>query len=271
MLHFCVLGSGSNGNSALLLTPDAHLLIDFGFSPLEIDKRLSGTGASWETLDAVVLTHMHGDHIKKQCFTRLAKHEITLYCHADHAAALAGARGFKKLVARGLVKTYDTETFEAASSVHFKPLRVPHDSEPTFGFRIEARRADGRIARLGYLADLGECDDDVARELHGVELLALEFNHDEQLERGSGRHPNLIARVLGRDGHLSNRQAAEVFRKVLQCGQPAPKFLVQLHLSRECNSAELAYQSAQEVLLLCGGNTQVFSSRQERRGTVHRI
>ena len=246
-----ILGSGSNGNSALLITPDAHVLIDIGFSPIEIDKRLAGTGASWETLDAVVLTHMHADHIKKQCFTRIARHEIMFFCHAAHVAQLKNARGFKKLVDRGLVRTYDSDTFEATSSVHFKPLRVPHDSEPTYGFRIEAALSGGRIARMGYLSDLGECD--------------------EHIERSSGRHPNLIARVLGRDGHLSNRQAAEIFRKVLQCGKPAPKFLIQLHLSRECNRAELAYQSAQEVLMLCGGETQVFSTRQERRGTVHRV
>lgn len=271
MLHFCVLGSGSTGNAALVTTPDSHVLIDIGFSPLELDKRLSGTGASWETLDAVILTHLHADHIKRTCFTRIARHGITFFCHAEHAEVLRGARGFSKLVERKLVRTYSEEMFEATETVRIKPIPVSHDCRPTFGFRIEGRLADGRWLRVGYLADLGECPDSTLREICGVDLLALEFNHDEHLERNSGRHPHLIARVMGRDGHLSNRKAAEVFRRVIESGHPPPKYLVQLHLSRECNRAELAYQAAQEVLLLSGAETQVFSSRQEIRGTMHRV
>src|SRR4051812_17981350 len=107
--------------------------------------------------------------------------------------------------------------------------------------------------------------------MYGVDLLALEFNHDERMQRESGRHPSLIERVMGRGGHLSNRQAADVFRRVLESGHPAPKALVQIHLSRQCNRAELAYQSAQEVAFLAGAATRIFSSRQEIRGTLHRV
>lgn len=270
-VYFCVLGSGSSGNAALLKTPHAQVLIDIGFSPQELALRMTGTGASWESLDAVVITHLHADHIKRTCFKFCARHEVEVYCHEDHARKLEEFGSFRQLKRMELARTYDGQPFEIGGAVRFFPLELPHDSPPTFGFRIEAPADDGQIRRLGYLADLGECDDAITREMFGVDLLALEFNHDEHMQRRSGRHPSLIQRVMGRDGHLSNRQAAEVFRRVLESGHPEPKLLVQMHLSRECNRAELAYQAAQEVTMLAGAGTRVFCTRQEKRGTIHHV
>jgi len=232
---------------------------------------MSGTGVSWESLDAVLITHLHADHFKRTCLKFCAKHDVQFICHEAHASRFEAFGSFKQLRRQDLVRTYGADPFEIAVSLRVHPVEIPHDSPPTFGFRIEALRADGSATRLGYFADLGECDDAIAQNMFGVDLLALEFNHDETMQRKSGRHPSLIERVMGRGGHLSNRQAADVFRRVLESGHPAPKALVQIHLSRECNRAELAYQSAQEVAFLAGAATRIFSSKQEIRGTLHRV
>jgi phosphoribosyl 1,2-cyclic phosphodiesterase len=250
------------------------VLIDCGFLPDDLSVRMEGTDASWETLDAVVLTHTHGDHLKKKCLVACAKHEIQFVCHAHHAEQLKGSRYFEKLRKLELVRTFDDGPFELHSSLRFHPIPLPHDCPPTFGFRIEARVPDEseRWIKVGYLADLGVCGEQIAREVADVDLLALEFNHDEEMERRSGRHPRLIQRVLGPQGHLSNKQAAEVFRHVLEKGANGGlKVLLQMHLSRDCNRAELAYQAAQEVLLMTGAQTRVFSTRQDKRGTIHAI
>jgi len=324
-VQFCVLGSGSEGNAALLMTPHVHVLIDAGFFPDELAARMDGTGASWDTIDAVVLTHTHGDHIKKKCLTFCAKHDVRFVCHERHAEQLSGGRYFKRVVEKGLLRTYDgngpfevagmaessprecelpaeslnhaSATNESPSSyatastatattaalvtatatseaLRFFPIPLPHDAPPTFGFRIEVRIAEPaeRWVKIGYLSDLGVGHEPIAREVFDVDLLALEFNHDVELERRSGRHPTLIQRVLGKDGHLSNDQAAELFRTVLENGtNGGPKLLVQMHLSRDCNRPELAYKAAQEIVLLTGAATRVFSTRQDRRGTVHSL
>ena len=168
------------------------------------------------------------------------------------------------------MRTYSHEPF-LAGGVSFTPVPIPHDCPPTFGFRIEAQCERGLLRRLGYFADLGECLPPTLGHMHGLDLLALEFNHDEELERSSGRSQNLIQRVLGPEGHLSNRQAADVLRQLFSAGQPLPRLLVQMHLSQECNRAELAYRAALEVVQQCGAPTQVFSTRQDQRGTIHRI
>jgi ribonuclease BN (tRNA processing enzyme) len=304
-VKFCVLGSGSQGNAALLMSSRLHVLIDAGFPPDELSARMDGTGASWKTIDALVLTHTHADHIKRKCLRFCAEHEVEFICHERHALQLGESRFFKRLSQAGRVRTYDGNLFEIRGEkdtgdvIRFHPIPLPHDSPPTFGFRIEALRqvppratngaaepaaaySNGNGAnhteitdswvRLGYLADLGRLSDEIAEAMADVDLLALEFNHDEQLERKSGRHPRLINRVMGGEGHLSNRNAAELFRRIVESGaNGGPKSLIQLHLSQDCNRADLAYQAAQEVVLLSGAQTRVFSTRQHQRGTVHEI
>lgn len=273
-VRFCVLGSGSSGNAALVMTPRAHVLIDIGFTPDELATRMEGTGASWDSLKAVILTHTHGDHLKKRTLKEVANREIPFFCHEGHAKHLQGGRYFKRLHAAGAVRTYSGyEPFEAADGVYLIPLHLPHDCPPTFGFRIEAMNGDGRAVKLGYLADLGHEREGLCEAIADVDLLALEFNHDEDLERNSGRHPKLIDRVLGDHGHLSNRQAAQVFERVLEManGTGGPRVLVQMHLSEDCNRPELAYKAAQEVVARMGAQTKVFSTKQNLRGTVHEI
>jgi phosphoribosyl 1,2-cyclic phosphodiesterase len=291
-VQFCVLGSGSKGNAALVMTPELHVMIDAGFAPEELEDRMEGTGASWHSLDALILTHVHGDHIKKRCLARCAEHKVHFICHERHAAYLAGGRFFHKVKDKGLLHTFsdkplviragDTEQgariAESANAegngvmaLQLTPIPLSHDARPTFGFRLEARSSQRTVA-LAYLADLGEWNEDVLTRLADVDLLALEFNHDEEMELSSGRHPLLIERVLGAEGHLSNVQAAEAFRRVLQMGRNGgPKYLVQLHLSDECNLPRLAYDAAYEVVKELGASTQVFSTRQQMRGTIYSL
>jgi hypothetical protein len=104
-----------------------------------------------------------------------------------------------------------------------------------------------------------------------VDLLALEFNHDVELEYRSGRHPRLISRVLGDDGHLSNEQAAQLLREILRRSTLGRlRHLVQLHLSRECNRPALALKAARDVLDGHGAAITIHTASQDEAGpTLH--
>jgi hypothetical protein len=148
------------------------------------------------------------------------------------------------------------------------PLR--HDGGATFGFRLEGA-ADllGWRSAIGYVADLGCWDEELANHLADVDLLALEFNHDVAMQHGSGRTPRLIQRVLSDDGHLSNVQAAELLRAILERSTAGRlRHLVQLHLSRDCNRPALARKVAQQLLEELGISLALHTAEQHAPGAT---
>jgi phosphoribosyl 1,2-cyclic phosphodiesterase len=267
-MNFSVLASGSSGNASLLESGGFGVLIDVGLGPRQLAARLAVLAASWQRIHAVLLTHVHGDHWNERSFMHLLRRGIALHCHVEHERYLRDASpAFADLLAAGLVHAYTPdEELSLGPSLRCRPIPVSHDAGPTCGFRFEcAPDFFGQTWVLGYAADLGTWDVSLARTFANVDALALEFNHDVRLERSSGRPPDLIARVLGDAGHLSNAQAAALVRAVLSHSEPGRlQHLVQLHLSRECNRAGLARAAAREAL--AGHATRVHVARQSRPG-----
>ena len=257
LLRFTVLASGSGGNASLVEVDGFGVLLDAGLGPRQLAARLASVGLSWARVQAVVLTHIHSDHWKDRTLAHLRQRRVPLYCHPDHHEYLAAySPAFGVLVASGLVRTFAAGgEIVLAPGLRCRPLPIRHDGGATFGFRFEGK-ADlfGQSAALGYVTDLGCWDEALADALADADLVAIEFNHDEEMERTSGRHPELIARVLGDEGHLSNTQAAALLRAVL-ARTPVGRLrhVVQLHLSRECNHPKLARAAAQAVLAETNG------------------
>ena len=63
-LRVCILGSGSKGNCTYIESPEARILIDAGLSAREIERRLRQIDCSPTTLDGVLISHEHSDHIQ---------------------------------------------------------------------------------------------------------------------------------------------------------------------------------------------------------------
>jgi phosphoribosyl 1,2-cyclic phosphodiesterase len=266
-LRFTVLASGSAGNASLVEANGFSLLLDAGLGPRQLSARLAAAGASWHDIHALLLTHTHSDHWNERTLQHLHRRGLPVWCHADHHRALETySSAFQALRASGLVHSYsDGEEVLLSAGLRCRPLRLRHDGGATFGFRLEAGGdLFGSSLALAYLADLGCWDAELVEAVADVDLLALEFNHDVQLEYASGRQPRLIARVLGDDGHLSNEQAAALLRAVL--GRSAPgrlRHIVQLHLSRDCNHPDLAAAAAGAVLAELGTPVAVHTASQD--------
>jgi phosphoribosyl 1,2-cyclic phosphodiesterase len=267
-LRFTVLASGSSGNASLVEADGFGVLLDAGIGPRTLAQRLTLIGASWRQVQAMVLTHTHTDHWQEATFRHFVRRRIPVYCHTDHQAELTDlSQAFASVAAAGLVRLYEPgEILLLAPGLQCQPLPIRHDSGSTFGFRFEGSPdLFGQARALAYLADLGCWDDELIQSVLNVDLLALEFNHDVEMERTSGRPLQLIARVLGDEGHLSNAQAAQFVREVLRRSTPERlRHLVQLHLSRECNRPRLAAAVARAVLGEAGCNGKVFTAKQDR-------
>jgi phosphoribosyl 1,2-cyclic phosphodiesterase len=260
-LRFTVLASGSSGNASLVQSAGFGVLIDVGLGPRQIGSRLAQVGLSWSAVQAVLLTHTHADHWKEATLLHLHRSQIPLWCHAGHHTVLRTySDGFLALHAAGLVRSFEANAeFQLAPQFCCRALPLRHDGGATFGFRLEScpppsspgsgGDGGGASRAIGYVADLGCWDEELATQLADVDILAVEFNHDVALQQASGRTPQLIQRVLGEEGHLSNAQAASLVRAVLERSTAGRlRHLVQLHLSRECNRPALARAAAQTLL-----------------------
>jgi phosphoribosyl 1,2-cyclic phosphodiesterase len=272
MLRFIVLASGSGGNASLVETSDFCLLLDAGLGPQVLDERLAQVGRARGAVQAVLLTHTHSDHWNDRTLGQLHQQGVTLFCSPEHQVALRkygnALAGFQS---SGRLCTYTPgSAFEPAPGLKCRAFAVRHDSGPTFGFRIEGPGdLFGESSVLAYAADLGCWDEAVAQELCDADILAMEFNHDVEMEASSGRGAHLIARVLGDEGHLSNAQAASLLRAVVAGSiQGRLRHLVQLHLSRQCNRRYLARAAAEAVLRELAPHVRLHTAQQDRPGPV---
>lgn len=228
-MRFCSLGSGSSGNATLIEAGDGarttRVLVDCGFSLRELSRRLARRGVTVESIDAVFVTHEHGDHVG--CALALARrHGTALWISEgtwvalgdpDAPASLRHARDGMAI---------------AVGALELRPFAVPHDaSEP-----LQLTCGDGR-RRLGLLTDLGHADDDIAQRLAGCDALLLECNHDRGM-LAQGPYPAFLKRRVGGDqGHLANEQAGELLRRV---AHRTLRHVVAAHLSQQNNRPEIA-------------------------------
>ncbi|HXD88481.1 MAG TPA: MBL fold metallo-hydrolase [Urbifossiella sp.] len=265
--RFTVLASGSGGNATLLETEGFGLLIDCGLHPKELTARLAAIGASWDRIQAVVLTHTHSDHWNTRALSTLRSRRISVYAHQAHLEHLDSAStSLASLHRAKLTRVYtDAATIEFTPKLTGRAVWVSHDSEPTFGFRFDGRDGDdGPAWSVGYAADLGCASDELIDAFAGVDVLAIEYNHDEKMERASKRPTFLVQRVLGDRGHLSNRQGADVTRAVAaRSGPMFPTHLVQLHLSDDCNVPLLAESIGRNALAELAPAAAVTTAKQE--------
>lgn len=258
-----VLASGSAGNATLIEGDGVGVLVDCGLPPQELAARLQVVGASWQGVTAVVITHTHSDHWNRYTLEHLRRLNVPLFAHPRHHAALAQHAAYTPLARAGLVRDYQPgEPLDFGGGLTARTVKVPHDSDPTFAVRVDYAGPDGRWA-VGVASDLGTVPDDLFALFAGVDVLGIEFNHCEEMERASRRPRFLVDRVLGDYGHLSNRQAAEAVRAFAEAGGPdGLRAVVQLHLSRDCNTAELAAEAGREALKAAGSAAAVVTATQ---------
>ena len=229
-MRFCSLGSGSSGNALVVEAGSgmtlSRVLVDCGFTLRELDIRLARAGLATEDLDAVFVTHEHGDHVG--CALALSRrNRLPLWMSRGTWRACGGSRPPTDLL--GFAR--DGETI-AVGDLLLRPFTVPHDArEP-----LQLTCADG-ARRLGILTDTGTSTSHLLEHLAGCDALVLECNHDRAMLSRSRYPAALRARISGPHGHLDNDSAAAILGACLHAGL---RHIVAAHLSRENNSPALA-------------------------------
>lgn len=242
-MRFRNLGSGSGGNSTLVEASQGitttRVLVDAGFSERELTRRLAVAGCTPADIDAVFITHEHGDHVGRSVsFAR--RHRIPLITSCGTWRAI-GCEDFDTSLL-SLVRGGESI---AMGDVELRPFTVPHDAQEPLQLVLD----DGAV-RLGIVTDLGCAPAVVAEALQGCQALLLECNHDEAMLRAGPYPPSLQRRILGTHGHLSNEAAAEL---LLRCLHARLGAVVAAHLSEKNNSPALAREALARVLN-CGAD-----------------
>jgi phosphoribosyl 1,2-cyclic phosphodiesterase len=228
-----VLGSGSSGNCSLIATDKCRILVDAGFSARQICRRLESLEIEPRSLDAVILTHEHADHIMGlDVFSR--RFNIPIFTNPLTA----------ETIRRTAVPEFDCwNLFETGATFVIKDIEiqsfyVPHDAVDPMSFVFTADEG-----AIGYLTDLGYAPKLVLERIRKVHTLFIEANHDERLLQEDSKRPwSVKQRILSRHGHLSNESAGKLVAEV--AGHNLERVVLG-HLSRDCNRPEIALETVQ--------------------------
>lgn len=253
-MRFCVLGSGSKGNCTLIESGKTALLIDAGFSGVEIRRRLEKIGRTPEMITAILVTHEHNDHISGVgVFSRRCGVPV----YANPATHLAAEGRIGEVSRRREFATGESFT---VNGLQIHPFVVSHDTAEPVGFVV----SDGRNT-VGYCTDTGRTTRLIAHHLRRCQALILESNHDPRMLRDGPYSLELQQRVRSNLGHLANEDAADFLAGLIH---DELRSVVLAHLSQVNNLPKLALAATREKLVAQAAHCDIILATQESPSRV---
>lgn len=234
-MRFSVLGSGSAGNAAVVECGGRRLMIDAGLSAKQLALRLQQIGIDPASLDGILLTHEHGDHVRGlKVF--LKQFPIPVF------ATPATARVVREMgIEGGNWKTFEAGQVFAIGDTTVETFAIQHDAVDPVGFVV-----GDDLRRFGFLSDAGFVTRSMTERLRALHGLFVEANYDEALLEADVKRPwSIKQRISSRHGHLSNSQVTELVRDI---AHPALGQVVLGHLSSDCNTPEIILGRLRECL-----------------------
>ena len=229
-MRVTVLASGSAGNALVVEGAGACVLVDCGLSLRALQQRMTAVGLDIGRIDAVLLSHEHGDHVRglEMVLRRL---RVPVLATAGTAAALGMA---------GIDASLTSGRPVRIGGLAAVPVATSHDAREPVGFVLD----DGSTS-IGIVTDTGIATQLLLERLSGCQALLLECNHDPDMLR-LGPYPwPLKQRILSRTGHLSNTQTRDAVEALAHGGL---EVVVGMHLSRENNLPSLVSQELSRPL-----------------------
>jgi len=260
-MKISVLGSGSTGNSVLLVADETRVLVDAGLSARETARRMSALGEDPNSLDGILITHEHGDHVgglrvlmrDLDCPVFMsAKTRDAYVCERRNVADEEPRRRSDAL--RDRMIEIDSGHDFRIGDIDFHPFTVPHDAVDNFGFTATH---DG--VKVATLMDFGHITTLITERLRGCAAIVIESNHSRDMLKTVEHYPwELKQRILSRLGHLSNEDIAEW---LLDSFDGQAQHIVLAHLSQRANNPYLAKITAESALQerspLFAGDTEI--------------
>ncbi len=247
-MKLCSIASGSSGNCIYVGSRNTNLLVDAGVSAKRIEYGLDDIDIKPDTLQGILITHEHSDHISGLGILA-RKYHIPIYATYKTVCALQRIKSLGETPSELYHYVRPDETF-FINDICVEPFSTSHDASDPVCYTMQS---EGR--KIGIATDLGKYDDYIVSKLEGSEILYIEANHDVNMLM-VGKYPYYLKqRILGDRGHLSNDTSADLIHRLLH---PKLQHIALAHLSKENNYEELAYETVCCELLKRGSG---FSSK----------
>ncbi len=188
MLNFCSLYSGSSGNSLFVETDNTKLLIDAGVSSKKIEKALNDLNVDPNTLDGILVTHEHSDHVQG-LGTFSKKFDLPVFVNQETLDAMPKQRD--KIADKNIKKFKVAERF-SIGDLDINPFSIPHDAANPCGFTILNENK-----KISIATDIGHMTNDILKNLEESLFVMLESNYDPEVLKCSSYPFSLKSRIAG--------------------------------------------------------------------------
>jgi phosphoribosyl 1,2-cyclic phosphodiesterase len=221
------LNSGSNGNCYYVGNAQEAVLIDAGICCRQVEIRMKRLGLSIDKVKAIFISHEHSDHIRGVEILA-KKYKLPVYITPPTL------RNARLSVPRSQIFSFEAYQPVQVGALSVLPFPKKHDACDPHSFTITYRELT-----VGVFTDIGQPCEHVIRHLGQCRAAFLEANYDEEMLE-QGKYPiYLKRRIRGGHGHLSNRQALQLFTS---CKPSYMSHLLLSHLSQENNNPQLVQE-----------------------------
>lgn len=258
-LELVSIGSSSSGNSYIIMAAGHVLLLDAGLPAKKITGALEHLGIDPGDVEAVLITHEHGDHVKSvRAVSRKCRNAVFYASRGtvENSECFAHVPEDRLcLVAAGEIvsgSNADDGTDERPPFT-IGVFSLSHDAAEPLGFTVESGGE-----KLAVVTDTGIITDEIYEAMRGADALVFEANHDVDMLLYGGYPYHVKVRIKGDFGHLSNEYAAGVLRSLLEDrksdggDERGPLRIMLAHLSFHNNMPLFARQAVEETLGAAG-------------------
>lgn len=251
-MNFQTLASGSKGNCSIVICDNIKLLIDIGISFPTLKARLEKINTKVDDITGILISHSHNDHIKG-LQSIIKKTNIKILIPEKMYDELRNIVPKNRVI---FIKDKNKLT-----NVNIELIHTSHDVPCSVGFMITCNNKT-----LVHITDTGYINKKILPKITDKNIYLIESNHDEEMLMNGPYPPFLKQRVLGDEGHLSNRQTCEYLKQII--GENT-KYIFLAHISEKNNTHELALRSAESIVT--NKNIEIVVATQEEESKLIEI
>jgi phosphoribosyl 1,2-cyclic phosphodiesterase len=246
------LNTGSNGNCFYIGNDNEAVLIDAGLTCKETELRMQRLALNMDKVKAIFISHEHSDHIKG--LPVLAK-KYQLPIYITYHTLVSG----KQQLQQHLINHFSAYEPVVLGNLKITAFPKLHDAAEPHSFTISCNNVN-----VGVFTDIGSHCEHLITNFKRCHAVFLEANYDDEM-LNNGRYPYFLKnRIRGGNGHLSNKQALELFIN----HKPSHMSHIFLsHLSKDNNCPDLVRQ----LFTAHANGTQVIVASRMQETPVYHI